>query len=467
MKKSVIALFFAVSFSAAQASTVNIDGISVFTEQQINLIAGKARSIDEAAKILGIEYKKAGYMYVDIAVDVHNNVIRVVERKQVGSGKYGSYFNSEKPMTNSDLQLRLQRLTPELQANNEKVAVNVHKTKNDVEVKTLEKKTNKSNVSSALIFSNLGQRYSGENVGSAYVHVTPGSGQVIEATVSHAFNSKDSEGGDFNAGVLSWKKYSYWGESTIRGSIVDYKTGGEYLDYGLSGRVLTLNLEQAYLLFPHNKVFFGYGVNKEKKYFDLVNAYDQMTNYFFNAGIRGEYTQFNYDATFTRGFKDKYNFQNYDLLGVRATHFNILNIESEWHQDLDFGAVLSIKSGAQFTLGGDKTPVFTQLYAGGLDRGRAYNTGFVSVENGFFGRVQLTSKQNEFGKVKTRFYAGIDGLRGETSTNENVGAYSAYLGAKSNIDRVNIDLGVAKKIGNEMQKSTDEYKVYLTTSAGF
>ena len=107
------------------------------------------------------------------------------------------------------------------------------------------------------------------------------------------------------------------------------------------------------------------------------------------------------------------------------------------------------------------------MYAGGLDRGRAYNTGFTSVENGVFGRIQYISKPNSFGKLQSHFYVGADGLRGETVNDETVNAYSAFVGAKGGFENISFDTGIAKKIGADIQPTTDEYKFYLTISNSF
>ena len=404
----------------------------------------------------------------DIVTDEAHQKIMVRERKQKGAGKYAKYFDSDKPLTKNALALELARVKNELAANNEKLAVDIKKDKDGVLINT--KSTplkNPKQAGGALLFSTLGQRYSGQNVGSLYSYAKLGNGQIVEGTVSHAFHSPDAEGGKFNSLFVNYKNYSYLGEFSLKGSLTDYTTGGEFEMYGLNGNVVTLSAENAYLITEHTKLFGSLGMNSERKYLDLIDASSFMQNVYADTGVRGQYNDFSWDASLRQGLADNWNWDTAKLLGDPSRHFTTLSVNSEFKTPLQHGFEFSVKSGAQIKLGAHDTPAFSQLYAGGLDRGRAYSTGFVSVQNGAFGKLQLATPFAHLHDSKWQGYAGFDGLRGTTTLDQTINAYSAFAGVRGNWRTLNLDMGVATKIGDQSVKNADDTKFLLTFGYGF
>ena len=462
LKMSAVALLIA---SNAQAA-ITIEGCSAFTEKQIQEIAGKATNTTEAAKLLADAYKQNDYLFIDSNA-VNKNLIVIHEKKQTGNGKYAKYFASSSPATLKKINLAAQRLAAESRVNGENVAVNFKQATDSVDISTTETaKKDFKQTGAAVVFSNYGQKYSGQNVGTVYGFAKPGHGQVIEATASHGFKDSDSKGGDFNAGSLTYRKYSWMGETTLRGGLTAYTTGGEYRDLDISGDVRILSLEQAYLFDPANKLFGSISYNNEKKTFGIADADDQLINVYAQAGLRGDYPIFTYEVSIKQGLSSQRNYNLVQLLGNDGTHFTTLNVESELRQPLKNNFMVSTKLGAQTKLGNKETPLFAQAYAGGLDRGRAYNAGFDSSESGAWGSLVLSTPTLDYQKIIFSPYFGLDGFYGTKSADDTLNAYSAFVGSKVNFGKAQADVGLAKKIGSQSQTG-DEYKFVATASLNF
>ena len=116
---------------------------------------------------------------------------------------------------------------------------------------------------------------------------------------------------------------------------------------------------------------------------------------------------------------------------------------------------LQIKAGGQSASNG--TPSASRFYIGGLDRGRAYHTGWTAAPDGNYGSITLYAPQI----LKITPYIGTDYGSIKTSFNYNPIARSSFVGLSINPGQgITADVSFSQVIGkNQDLSSKNDYRL--------
>ncbi len=358
-----------------------ITGATLLPAADLAVAAGDQGAAEAGAAVVAA-YRKAGFLTVGVSVSEERQTITVIERVARSAGSYGSYFPSGSVLTSDDVNLASARLSAAARMNGERVAVSVSQSGQESEVTASGVAVEDAKMKGAsLIYSSLGQRYSGSDVLTAYGWANLGNGQQIDGSVAHAFSDwrEDSEDGAFNNVTAGYRKASEYGLTSVQLMAAKYKTGGVSAPLDINGSIIRLNVEHDYLLTPALTGLARLSFVKNDQEIGVMGWEDSEK--YASLLVGGKYTGakngFNYNldigAEVGLGGKRDYNFA--PLMGLFDPNFTVLTAnglasysfgESGW-------SVLG-KAGGQHgydEAGGDTTHGVSPLLTGLRTRRRA------------------------------------------------------------------------------------------------
>lgn len=374
-------------------------------------------------------YREHGYLTIEARVKPAEKRIQVVEATAAPSGPYADFLPSGEVLTVADADLAAARMTLAARLNGERVAVQVEpEQEGRAEVRTsaapLE---DRKQWGATAAFTTLGQRYAGADVGTLYGFRNLGSGQQIDASLSHGFPEwrDDSKGGRYENIALGWRRAGPEGATAVQFSHVDYKTGGPVAVLDITGTVTRLAVEHSYLVTKELSAVGRLAAVENKQSFGILGWEDRQTFQAAFAGVRYASAQIAGDLGIEQGIGGHQSYNVVPLLGTFDKHYSALigNVAGNvglWAS----GWVLTGKAGGQ--TGAKGTPSSSQFYLGGPDRGQAYTTGYVATPSGWYASAVLNAPL----VAGVQGYGGLDHAEGSPTVGADRQAKSAFLGAR-------------------------------------
>lgn len=445
------------------SSDMNVRSM-LYTEEQ----GGNEAGIVMGNKVVAV-YRDRGFVSVDARVDVENKTINVVEGKVKGTGEYGSYFAQNVVLNKDALEMTAKRISETAKLNGEEIGIQilaVDPQTGNTEVRTTVKKIADAKTHGAsVVFSNVGQRYSGPDVGSAYVWANVGDGQQVDLSIAHGFSnaSSSSFGGKYESGAASYRKSTKYGMTSAQLATTHYRVGGAFSELDMTGKVSRATLEQTYL-YSHDTSLIGRVFRTQNvQEFGLTGWTEKQAYTSISAGVKHAGENFAINATIEKGLGGSRFFTETPLLGLFDAHYASLAMNASADQELgQSGWVVQGKGG--FHSSSKSTPSGAQFAMGGSDRGRSYQTGYAAVPTGAYASVTLFAPIYE----SVLFYVGIDGSYGRPAVGDTRKAASAFIGAKfMALDHLTGDAGISKTIGTNDDASAKTAKFNLTLTASF
>lgn len=473
----VASLFSTAAFSAAIEDTTQIGMWKITGNHLISspdLFAALSASADKEdglniGNTLVALYRERGYLSIEASVDAVKQTITVIEALAVPSGVYADYIpTGQGVLTTEALELAAARMANVAKLNGEKVNIeilSVDPQTGNAEIRTTATPiAGDKKMGASVGYSNMGQRYSGPDVGTAYGWANIGNGQQLDVSAAHGFSDwgNNSKDGRFESGVLSWRKASQYGLTSLQSAVTSYKTGGDFAAIGLSGTVNRTTLEHDYLA-TKNLIAVGrlsYTENEQK--INLVGWTDKQSYTALFGGLRYQSASWSADAGIEQGLGGSNKFNFTPLLGRFGSNYTILMVNATGNLDIGGGWTATGKAG--FQAGPDGTPSSAQFALGGPDRGRSYTTGYAATPNGSY--ASLTFNAPVWHGVQA--YAGFDGATGKPVTGPDREAKSAFIGARFIFAKaISGDVGFAKSLGRNDDPSSKDTKFNLVLSASF
>lgn len=445
------------------ASDLNVRSM-LYTDEQ----GGNEAGIVMGNKVVAV-YRERGFISVDARIDVENRTITVVEGKVKGTGEYGSYFAQNVVLNKDALEMTAKRISETAKLNGEEIGIQilaVDPQTGNTEVRTTVKKIADAKTHGAsVVFSNVGQRYSGPDVGSAYVWANVGDGQQVDLSIAHGFSnaSSSSFGGKYESGAASYRKSTKYGMTSAQLATTHYRVGGTFSELDMTGKVSRATMEQNYLYSQDTSLIGRLFRTQNTQEFGLTGWTDKQAYTSISAGVKTQGSNYALDATLEKGLGGSRSFNETPLLGNFNPHYASLSVNSTVDQEIaKSGWVVQGKGG--FQVSSKDTPSGAQFAMGGSDRGRSYQTGYAAVPTGAYASVTLFAPMYE----SVLFYAGIDGSSGRPAVGDTRKASSAFFGARfMALDYLTGDVGISKTIGTNDDASAKTAKFNLTLTASF
>lgn len=470
MKKSILAGLVALVFcgSAFAQNNWTISGNTLLTSDQLSVAISKAEinhnSVAAISKEIVKEYRKAGYLSAQVAIDAQNHRILISEKPAKITGKYARYFRAGHVLTADKLNNAAARMTAEAAASNEKVNINFENTAQGVVLDASGQPNNSNKWGGSASYSNLGQRYSSADVINGYAFVNAGHGVRLDAgyTLGLPNVRDDSKGGAYRSVNAKISQSSFIG--TFAGSVQDthYKTGGDSLWLGQNGDITITALSHEYQLTTDLSLKNSLNHVDQDLYLDAIGIEDHQkyNSWLTTLGYKSP-KNWGVSGTFEKGISGS---NDYDLIPVFSSfnpHFSRFELEA-W-QKLDLKNDWQLVNSLGFQTASENTPSAAQWIIGGMERGRSYNAGFISGADGAFASTTLYAPSI---KNMVRPYFGLDAAFVQPNSGGREDAKSAFVGAKAQAGKhVFADLSYARGLGNQPEHATDRNKILFTISA--
>lgn len=470
MKKKLIGLAVALALSGG-AHAWDVEGVRLLDAGSLQAeIAGVADPA-VAGKVVADRYREAGFLSIEVKVDPVAGVVRVVEAGVRPVGGYAAYFAAGEVLTADAVKLASARMGTAARLNGERVTVSVRPVGEDgfAEVAAEGVPAEGARMRGGnLIFSTLGQRYSGPDVLTGYGWMNLGNAQQIDVSASHAFSDwrEDSKDGRFNNVTLGYRKATHLGLSSVQVMHSKYKTGGPAALLDVGGSISRLNLEHAYLFNPRLTGTARLSWVENEQEIGKLGWTDRQR--FSSLTLSGRYTGagpgYGYviEGGVEQGLGGSRSISDYPLMGQFDPKFTVGSVRAEFSRRFESGWGFTAKAGRQ--VGTKGTPSASQFYLGGPDRGRSYNTGYSAMPSGFYSSFSVSAPAIN-GVVP---YLGLDYARGKPVVGDTRVARSAFVGLSHRVsDQVSIDLNYARALGRLDDPSGDRARWGLTASVSF
>jgi hemolysin activation/secretion protein len=455
-----------------QVGTWTIQGNHLISSTElvaaVNASADKENGLSIGNTLVAL-YRKRGYLSIEASVDADKQTITLFESTAVSTGIYGDYIpKGQGVLTNESLELAAARMTNTAKLNGEKINIeilSVDPQTGNAEIRTTATPiVGDKKIGASIGYSNMGQRYSGPDVATAYGWANIGNGQQLDVSAAHGFSawSNDSKGGRFESGVLSYRKASQFGLTSIQTALTTYKTGGIFSEIDLTGTINRTTLEHNYLV-KKNIIAIGrlsYTDNEQK--INLVGWTNKQSYTAFFGGFRYQGESWAADAGIEQGLGGSSQFNFVPLLGRFDANYTTLAANVTGNFDLSKGWIVAGKAG--FQSGPNSTPSSAQFALGGPDRGRSYTTGYVATPIGAYASLTLNAPLRN----GVQGYAGIDWANGKPVTGPSREATSAFIGARFMLSKlITGDLSFAQAIKRNDDPSAGNSKFNFVVSASF
>jgi hypothetical protein len=414
-------------------------------------------------------YRSHGFLSVEVRVDPAKRIVRLVEAPVLPTGPYASYVPAGQGVLTSDaLELAAARMTSTAKFNGEQINIEILSV--DPQTGNAEIRTSATPIAgvkkmgASVGYSSMGQRYSGPDVATAYGWANIGNGQQLDVSLAHGFSDwrDDSKDGRYESGVVSYRKASEYGLTSMQYAFTGYKTGGEFSQLDLNGTISRATLEHDYLLTKSLFLVGRLSHTKNKQNLGLTGWTDEQSYTALFGGLRYQGASWGVDAGIEQGLGGSQEFNVTPLLGQFDAHYTSLIVNAAGNLDISRGWTITGKAG--FQIGADGTPNSAQFALGGPDHGRSYTTGYAATPTGAY--ASLTLNAPVFYGVQG--YAGLDGAQGKPVVGLDRKAKSAFLGARFLVaNTISGDVGFSKAIGHNDDTSAKETKFNLVLSASF
>ena len=470
MRKHIMTAALAALFSSGLHAW-EIEGATRLDVHQLKAAIESIQDPQQAGQRIADLYREAGFLSIVVRVDPDHGSIRVIEAPIRASGSYADYIESGVVLSRDAIELASARMRTAARFNGERVDLRLSKIDSDGYLGLFaqgEPVAESDQSGGNVIFSTLGQRYSGPDVLTAYGWANVGDAQQLDASVSHAFSDwrEDSRDGRFNNLTLGYRKASPWGLTSVQVMHSRYKTGGEAALIDAGGTVTRMNMDHSYLFTPTFEATARLSwVDNEQE----IGVLDWTDRQRFTALTLSGRQNFAFEgmtamieASIERGLSGTRSVSDYPLMGEFDPHFNVVSARAQVSRSFGSGWQSTLKLGAQS--GSDGTPSASQFYLGGPDRGRSYNTGYVAMPDGHFAALSLNGPT--FHDVTP--YMGLEYAKGKPIVGDDRTARSAYVGAYWRIqDRFGIDLSYAHALGEHDDPTGHRGRWLINASGAF
>lgn len=470
MRKRIIIASMAAVFSSGLHAW-EVEGAARIETERLEAEVQSIADPEKAGQRIASLYREAGWLSIAVKVDPDRGLVRVIEAPIRASGNYSDYVPEGVVLTQEAIELMSARMRSAARFNGERIRMNLNPIDEEGLVTLLaqgERVPDASQAGGSLIFSTLGQRYSGPDVLTAYGWLNIGNAQQLDASVSHAFSDwrEDSRDGRFNNLTLSYRKASPLGMTSVQAMHSRYKTGGEAAIIDAGGTVTRLNLEHSYLFTSsfEGAARFSWVENEQEigvlDWTDL-QRFSTLTltgrQHLALSGFKGVM-----EISFEQGLGGSRSISDYPLMGEFDPHFKTLSARAQFSRPLGADWSAQIKLGVQ--AGSDGTPSASQFYLGGPDRGRSYNTGYVAMPDGHYGALSITAPTVR----NVTPYLGLEYAKGSPVIGEDRRAQSAYVGMYWRIqDHFGVDVSYARALGEHDDPSGRRGRWLINASGTF
>jgi hemolysin activation/secretion protein len=472
MKRTVVAALVALMWAgAASAAEWSVTGATLLSADELRAVVSGVESPEDAGKRVVEAYRARGYLTVEVRVNAVSGAITVVEGVARPTGSYSGYLPAGSVLTQDSIELASARMAAAARLNGERVAVSVRPARPDGSVEVVAEAVAVPGAKMSggnLIFSTLGQRYSGNDVLTGYIWKNAGDAQQLDASIAHAFSDwrEDSRKGRFDNMTLGWRKAHQYGLTSLQAMHAEYRTGGQAAPLDVNGQIDRVNIEHGYLFTPRltGTARLSY-VNNEQRIGAFGwrdrEEYGSLTLGARYAGAGAGYS-YSMEGGVEQGLGGRRNFNFVPLMGEFDADFTAFSFHVQGSRALGDDYFLTGKIGAQE--GSKGTPSASQFYLGGPDRGRSYNTGYAAMPSGHYASVVLTVPSLN-GVVP---YLGYDYGRGKPVVGPDRTAQSGFIGASYRpTEGMSLDLSYAQAIDRLDDPTADRARWNLTASIAF
>jgi hemolysin activation/secretion protein len=406
-----------------------------------------------------------GVVSISASADVDAKVIEIrSENVRIQSDdSYGLFFRSldGKPLSQDEFDAKLRVAQQAARFNNDKLEVRLGNPEgSEMPLAISASPSSDRRYGGALNFSTYGQRYSGRDVITASGYVNMGSDTQLGVTASKGLSDlrDESKGGSYESLTVEANHATRLGVLTARLNDTRYKSGGALLPYDIHGHSTRIDLELDHPISARSSVLFGLGAASSTTEIRQAGLEGRQSFAYGMVGYRYQNGPATFNARLYQGMGGSESFNKAPLGGEFDPHFTALAVDGRYVWDLGSGWDFALSGAAQ--IGSRGTPAPMQFYGGGLDRGRAFNTGNVSGHSGY---SVAGTVSKDIGRGM-RMYGGVDYAR-VYQIGGQVDQSSAFIGVRGNLGTqgATLDLSLAKPIKTAPGESSDPRLMLMLT----
>lgn len=463
----VAAVFSALSSLAAaspateppQTSTLMIGQWTVITRSSViaqslaaesDALARIADASELASRMQRVAIDGAGVISVETLVDAEAKTMSldIVKASINADGAFGRIFAplDGAPVTKEGLEAKTRIAQEAARYNNESLSIKINNGEeagSPMSVSVRSEAVLERSWGGNLTVSNYGQRYSGRDLAtlSGYARLGHETQAQLALTTGLSGAREDSKGGFYRSGSLTLDHVFSMSIGSLRLSDTRYKQGGALRAYDQRGRIQRFDLELKVPLSAASTATYGGGFIRQETAFGAAGLTERASLSFVSVGYAYAAGPLSWNAKLTQGLSSSRSFNVAPLTGEMAPRFTALPVEARYGFDLDGGWALDLSGSAQ--IGSKGTPSSMQFYAGGPDRGRAFNTGNIAGPAGAAASAMM-SKGLDNGFT---IYAGLDAARVKQVVGPTLSQSSMFAGLTGGLGaRARFDIGLAKPI---------------------
>lgn len=363
------------------------------------------------------------------------------------SGRYARFFESldGRPLEQRAFEAAVRNAQSAARFNNDRLDIGVGGVVDGaMPFAVSEAATDDRRFGGAINLSTYGQRYSGRDLATLSAYANIGWDSQLTATESVGLPRlrSDSKGGFYRSSTIELSQATEWGVSTLRANSTSYKSGGALLPYDMRGDSTRLDAELSHPLDASSDLLAGVGSSRSTTELRAARLADTQAFRYGMAGYRRQDESSSFGARVYHGLGGSETFNASPLAGAFSPTFTALQIDGRHGFDLGSGWGLDVFGAAQ--VGSKATPGPMQFYAGGIDRGRAFNTGNIAGPSGIAGSTSL-SKSVGAGLLA---YAGVDAAKIKQTLGGSVAEASAFVGLRGALGDTGatLDFALAKAL---------------------
>ncbi len=393
---------------------------------------------------------KAGILSISAGVDESNRSVEIrampvkIRASSVGYGRFFAHLDGS-PLEADAFQAAIKNAQSAARFNNDRLEVKLGSADQgamplDVEaVPTVD-----SRFGGALNLSTYGQRYSGRDLATLSAYANIGNDLQMSATLSSGLPNlrADSKGGNYASATIELNAATAWGLATVRANKTVYKSGGPLLPYDLHGGSTRLDFEIDHPLGASSSALLGFGTVRSTTEFRAAKLTGSQTFRYAMAGYRWQDDGASYGARIYRGLGGMESYNVAPLSGAFDPRFSAFQVDGRLEYDLGKGWAFDLAGAAQ--VGTKSTPGPMQFYGGGIDRGRAFNTGNIAGHSGVAGSATISKDLGGgFGA-----YAGVDAAAMRQALGTTATQSSMFAGIRGPLgsNGARFDIALAKAI---------------------